>query len=62
MSDSPTLSGSPWGGKKFQRGTDAGSGRSWLFLPSSLGADGDQGQGVAPLKGSGDAGDGELGY
>lgn len=27
--------------------------RSWPFPPFSLGADGDKGQGIAPLKGSG---------
>lgn len=57
VSDSPALSGSPWGGEKFQREGDA-----WARMldqeglshsaASSLGVDGDRSQ-VWPLKGLG---------
>lgn len=61
MSDSPTLTrvSLGWGEVQVQGllGVDARSGRSWLFLPSSLGVDGDKGQGIAPLKGPGDDGE-----
>lgn len=61
MSDSPTLArvSLGWGEVQVQGllGADARSGRSWPFLPSSLGADGDKGQGIAPLKGPRDNGE-----